>query len=124
MDIHQQRAECTKSLHNLLLEEVDKECASHDKTYAAPFKKRLERVISQFIEDNKMNELYGGSELSINVKVIRSAKVMGSYTIFVNVGNGLFYVKITHDGITHKTTSNKLEYKSVEATAIPLPSKE
>lgn len=121
MDIFNERAKCSDALHELLMEEVDKECASHDKTYAAPFKKKLERIIENFIETANMSQLFGRETLSINVKVIRSAKVEGSYTVFVNVGDGIFYEKIVHDGVSHKTTTEKLERNTVEVNAIPLP---
>ena len=123
MDIYQQRSKCLNDLHNLLIEEVDKECASHDKTYSAPFKKMLERIIERFIEENEMKQLFGQSNMSVSVKVIRSAKVEGSYTIFVLVGNGIFYEKINHDGITHETTTENASNKSIEDNPIPIPTK-
>lgn len=123
MGIYQQRSECIQSLHKLLMEEVDKECLSREKTYTAPFKKKLEGIILEHMVKTDMYRLYNQPNMPVSVKVLKSNKVEGSFSVYVLIGNGIFYEKIVHDGTTHKTISESKDTTHFESSPIPLPNK-
>lgn len=121
MNIFQQRSNCLTELHELLLREVNNECALHDKTYPVPFRKKLERVIKDFMTEKEMNKLFDKSDMPVTVKVMKSVKAEGSYFIYVSIGEGIFYEKIVHDGATHETFTETFSSKSDDNDSGPIP---